>query len=184
MNGPYREHAAPPASQEAKRDAGRTFPDSSPGVVAYSFQDSSPENDACELTEVLPLIPPGVYQAYFDRWQTVALFGGKSKKLILWFALVTPGVMGTRLARYYNVTALKGKPRQYGHFKVGPKSNFARDYGRLVGNPRRLDRLSVSRFENKIFRVRVRTVVRGSDQASIAECFQYSVIGEILGLQL
>ena len=183
MSDLHRRRVTPPAAQEAKRESGRAFPGASPAVVTYSFQDSPAEDGACQLTETLPLIPPGMYEAYFDRWQTAALYGGKSKKLILWFALADPGVMGIRLARYYNVTALKGKPGDFGHFKVGPKSHFARDYCRLIGNPRRLDRLSVSRFQNKVFRVKVRTVTKGADQASIAECLQYSVIGELLGLQ-
>lgn len=182
MSGHHPEHATPLGAEEARREAG-ALSDASPPAVTYSFHDGPPEDDACELTEILPLVPPGEYEAYFDRWQTVALFGGKSKKVILWFALVTPGVMGTRLARYYNVKELKGKPRLMGQFKVGQKSTFARDYCRLLGPPRRRGLFSVSRFENKIFRVKVRTVERGSDQSKIAQCLQYSVIGELLRLQ-
>ena len=183
MSSSHRERSTSPGLQEPERESGRVLPDATSPAVTYSFRDSPPEDDACELTEILPLVPPGEYEAYFDRWQTVALFGGKSKKVILWFALATPGVMGTRLPRYYNVKELKGKPRLMGQFKVGQKSTFARDYCRLLGPPRRRGLFSVSRFENKIFRVRVRTVERGSDQSKIAHCLQYSVIGELLRLQ-
>lgn len=179
MSSPRREHVIPQPARDDNRKSDSALPDPSPGVVAYSFHDCPPEDNACELTETLPLISPGVYEAYFDTWQTAALFGGKSKKLILWFALATPGAMGTRLPRYYNVTALKGKARLRGEFKVGQKSDFARDYCRLLGPPRRRDRFSVSRFENKLFRVKVRTVESGANQASIPECLRYSVIGEI-----
>lgn len=176
-------HGPLPVSPEVKRDTDSAQLDGPHRVVTYAFQDDPPEDDACELTEILPLVPPGEYEAYFDRWQTAALMGGKAKKLILWFALATPGVMGTRLPRYYNVRTLKGKPRLNGHFTVGPKSDFAREYCRLLGPPRRRDRFSVSRFENKLFSVKVRTVQSGADQSRIAECLQYSVIGKLLRLQ-
>lgn len=182
MSEHHPKHATPRGSEEAGHEAG-ALSDASPPAVAYSFHDGPPEDNACELTEILPFVPPGEYEAYFDRWQTTALFGGRSKKVILWFALATPGVMGTRLPRYYNVKELKGRPRLNGQFKVGPKSNFARDYCRLLGPPRRRGLFSVSRFENKIFRIKVRTVKKGADQTEIAQCLQYSVIGELLRLQ-
>ena len=172
------QHAALPQAQPTQLDAGK-----SPPKISYAFQNEPLEDGACEVRGDLPRVQPGTYEAAFDTWQTVALFGGKSKKLILWFTLLSPGVMGTRLPRYYNIMALNGQPRARGRFRVGRKSDFLRDYCRLFGEPGRYDRISVSKFQNQRFRVGVRTVERGGNQASIPDCLRYSVIGEIKAVQ-
>lgn len=149
--------------------------------VSIQFEDEAQDDGSCVVEVELPLLKPGTYEAAFDTWETLRLFGGRAQKLVLWFTVLDPGEMGTRLPRYYNVREIIGKPRRRGQFKAGPKSTFVRDYYRLHGAPKRKDRISVSRFENKRYRIKVRTVKAGADQQRIHEGLQYSVIESIEG---
>lgn len=144
----------------------------------YEFTDEVTD-DACVILGELVLLPPGKYQAAFDDWETVVLFGGRAQKLVLWFTVLDPGYMGQRVPRYYNVTGIVGKPRKRGRFKVGRKSDFLRDYCELHDAPTRHDRVSVSKFADKAYEITVRTVTKSSSQRDIHKAMQYSVIEEI-----
>lgn len=147
--------------------------------VKYQFEDEPHDDYACVVEVELPLLKPGTYEAAFDTWETLRLFGGRAQKLVLWFIVLDAGHMGARLPRYYNVKQIIGKPRRRGQFKSGPKSAFLRDYYRLHGLPQRKDRISVSRFSNQRYRIKIRTVKEGADQQGIHEGLQYSVIEQI-----
>ena len=128
-----------------------------------------------------PLILPGLYDFRFDYYETKVLFG-RAPKLILWFTVVTFGDYfdRVRLPRYYNLARLMEKPRKWGRFKVGYKSDFLREYATLFATPPRLDRIPMSVFENVTVTGKVRTVSTGAKQEAIPAALQYSVIGQLV----
>jgi hypothetical protein len=128
-----------------------------------------------------PLILPGLYDFRFDYYETKVLFG-RAPKLVLWFTVVTFGEYfdRVRLPRYYNLAKLMEKPRKWGRFKVGYKSDFLREYATLFSAPLRLDRIPMSAFEKVMVEGKVRTVSTGSKQEAIPAGLQYSVIGQLV----
>jgi len=135
------------------------------------------------LVEKQSLIEPGVYDLAYSGYETVMMFG-RSPKLVLNFAVVSPGeAFGWRLRRHYNVKRFKGKPGKNGKFVVSDKSDFAREYARVFTDlPPRMDCFPMSRFENTVVSGKVETVIRGHDQKPIPPALQYSRISELVEL--
>ena len=129
----------------------------------------------------LPLVKQQKYNLVFVSYETARLFSGKSLKLVLWFRIVSEGEYhGIVLPRYYNVKRIIGKPEKSGNFSVGRGSNFAREYVDLFGWPKRLDRMPMTVFNNKIFTGKVKTTTNGYNQKKIHKSLQYSVISDLL----
>jgi len=128
-----------------------------------------------------PLIKPGIYDLSFVGFKTALMFS-RAQKLIMQFRVITLGeFFDVDLYRYFNVQGFCGKPGKNGRFKVGWKSDFAREYAALFGElPKRPDRFSMSRFNEKIIRGRVSTVKVGSRQRKLHKVCQYSVINELI----
>src|SRR5687768_14172275 len=131
------------------------------------------------LVDMEPRVPDGRYQVGYLDYSTRRIMG-RFPKLLLRFKIADGKYTGLILPRYYGVRELKGKPADNGRFKVGPKSDFARDFFRLfpvrVG---RLDRMPMSYFDGCLFEVDVATVTHDADQREIPEPLQYSVITDI-----
>lgn len=96
---------------------------------------------------------------------------GRAPKLVLWFTIITLGPYFdvAKVARFYNVRRLIGRPARNGGFKVGFHGEFIREYGRLFRVPSRVDRISMTPFQRHILIGTVRTVERGSNQREIPE---------------
>jgi len=146
--------------------------------------------DQCQKREVfaeldgepMSLVPPGEYQLRFDYHATAVMFG-RAQKLILWFTVITMGPhFGKRLPRFYNVKLI-GRPCKWGRFKASWSGNFVREYMSLFTAPVRLDRMSMTRFENHIIVGKVRTVGMGRDQKPIPKALHYSVIEELVRVE-
>jgi len=133
--------------------------------------------EAMNSDERPPLIPPGIYNLAFVRYETKHMFGGKAPKIYLHFMVTDTGpAYGKELVAYYNARWVNGKK-----FKCGFKSNFLRDYVRLFDEvPERLDRIPMSRFKDHIIRAKVKTVTHGANQKPIPKLLQYSVIDELI----
>jgi hypothetical protein len=149
----------------------------------------TPENPNASNYGVLdgdrpPLILPGVYDFRFDYYETKVLFG-RTPKLVLWFTIVSFGDYfdRVRLPRYYNLAKLIEKPRKWGRFKPGFKSDFLREYATLFSMPLRLDRIPMSAFEKVVVVGKVRTVSTGAKQEKIPTALQYSVIGQLVEIK-
>ena len=138
-------------------------------------------NEGVIVGDKPPLIPSGKYDLSFQYYETLKLFGGRALKLVLWFRVVTQGeYFEVILPRYYNVTGIIGKPSKEGNFKVGWKSSFVREYAALFGLPRRLDRLSMSKYKNHIIEGHTHVVQQSTTHRSIPKDVQYSVIDELI----
>ncbi len=106
---------------------------------------------------------------------------------MLWFKIITMGSPyfdAVKLARFYNVKRIIGRPGRNGRFKVGFHSDFMREYCRLFRPPTRLDRISMSAFERQIIVGKAKTVTRGSDQTKIPEALRYSVLEELVSVRM
>ncbi len=127
-----------------------------------------------------PLIKPGEYWLGYEFHQTCILWG--APKVALWFTVLDDGEFhGTRLARYYNVKALRGTPRKYGQFKVkGYQCDFVTEHVRLFGEPVQLKRLSLTPFKNVLVKGEVRTVTRNSRKHPIPDSLHRSVIDHLI----
>lgn len=123
------------------------------------------------------LVPPGKYLLCFRHHETFMAFRG-SPKLALWFAIADPGQhFGAMLPRFYNVKALKAKPRRGGGFKAGRSSNLILDLCDLFPERiRRLDRVSLDGFHEQGVVGHVETVTANSAQRSLPAALTYSVI--------
>lgn len=135
-----------------------------------------------------PLVSDGIYDACFLYHETSTVFSKKvdrqrrGGKLYLWFTLVdpcNPTINRTRLFKAYNIINTVGRIGRHGRFRAGRRSNFALDYARLIGKLRRQDRPTLRAFKGKLFRVRVRTVLRNREQKDWHAANRYSVIDEI-----
>lgn len=131
------------------------------------------------------LVPPGEYDLAFTGFETWTMFQ-RAPKLTIWFTIAEPGEgFGQRVARYYNVIRLIGNRGRGGQFKVGGRSDFIRDYARLFSElPRRLDRIPMTRFENRVIRGMLRTVQKDHRQRELHELVQYSVVADLLGVMV
>ena len=126
------------------------------------------------------LVPDGKYDVRYAYYETQICFGGS--KVTIHFSIVNhEKYAGSEIARYYNVRSLSGLPRKYGDFDVeSPNCKLVREYGRIVDEPDRLDRISYASFGNKRILVRVRTVISDSNRKLLAKEEQYSVIAELI----
>ena len=125
-----------------------------------------------------PCLPDGEYEVQYMYWETVKQqHGGKA---IVHFAIVSEDCAGIEILRYYNVRELVGPPKKSGKFKVGDRCDLVREYRRLLGDPDRLDRISLNRYRNKRIIVSVRQVSSDWKENTLPESAFYSVIGELL----
>ena len=123
-------------------------------------------------SNIPPAIPNGdQYEVGFLRAEEAHQYG--RHKMYLWFQLTTPGEWyGESFFITCNI-ALKGK--------WGPSSKFWLTWVLAAGRrPKRADRMSTAVFKNKIFRVRMRKVLKTSKQIDRTTAQQYSVVDDLL----
>ena len=126
-----------------------------------------------------PLIPAGDYQAKYLRHETALVFG-KTSKVYVHFEIVDPGQHnGTKLYRAFRVTALIGKPRRNGRFKLKRRSDLFLTLCRLFDGKHRPDQVSLTRLRNLVLKISVRTVTKDYNQRPLPEMLHYSVVDEI-----
>ena len=129
------------------------------------------------------LVDDGTYSVVFEYYETIK-FNGKYPKLAIWFHIIDSGsFFEMRIPGYYNVKTIQGKPRRWGSFKTGWKSDFTRQYARLFELPQRLDRMPMSGFKDCIIKARIRTVCKDYKQRKIADSLKYSVIDELIKIE-
>ena len=135
-----------------------------------------PSDDAKDLvfacrSHIPPAIPDGdQYQVSFIRAEHRKHWGGK---VYLWFKLITPGEWCGE--EFYMACSMPESGR------LGPSSKFYQAYVLAYGQrPKRVDRLSTAVFKNKVFRVRMRQVLKTVKQTKRTEAQRYSVIDDLL----
>ncbi len=128
---------------------------------------SFPVNDS-----IPPAVPNGEgYEAMFLRAEQKPQYG--RPKVYLWFRLITPGDWhGQEFYMPCNVV-LNGR--------WTASCKFWQAWVLAAGRrPTRADRMSTSVFRNKVFRVRMRKVLKTAKQTDRTPAQQYSVIDELL----
>ena len=124
-------------------------------------------------------LPPGIYRLRFADWETVNYFY-RQPKVVCRFTVCTEGEwFGTKLARWYNVKALVGKPRQRGRFKVSWGQDLAREYLPLVSTTLRKDGIALSKLRPLLLEGVIETVTLDRKQRALHPLLRYSVIRQL-----
>lgn len=141
-----------------------------------------PLHDA-QLVDAPGRIPPGEYQAYYRRHETAFMF--KSPKVFIHFEIHGGEHGGTKVYAAYRVKELRGKPRKGGGIRLRHSQDLYRQFVRLTPNQReRPDRISLQRLRGCLLRVSVRTVTKDAKQRELPEALQYSVVDEMLAVEV
>jgi len=160
--------------------------------VAY-FPEKHDEGECKLIGPENILIPEGEYQASYLHFETCGMFGKKIKgdksrlkngKLYVWFWIdpygeKLPTDRKVELYMPYNCSAVLHPIGKGGEFDMSRKKKYAKEFDRLIGIARR-DRISPNAFKNKIWKVRVGTVITSEKQNVHSEDECYSVIREII----
>lgn len=127
-------------------------------------------------SDIPPAIPNGdQYELIFLRAERANQFG--QPKLYLWFRMQPPGEwVGQSFYMACNV-ATNGK--------WGSSSKFWLAWVLASGRqPKRVDRMSTAIFKNKVFRAKMRKVLKTSKGISRTPAQQYSVVDELLEVRV
>jgi hypothetical protein len=141
------------------------------------------------------LIPEGIYQASYMYYETNGMFAKKAKatkakleggKLYAWFWVDPYGQklgVSQRIELYmpWNATAVLFPLGRGGKFEMTRKTNYYKDYKRLIGVARG-DRISPNAFKEKLCEIEVGTVKINRNQKKHSEADCYSVIRRIIGI--
>jgi hypothetical protein len=125
-----------------------------------------------------PLLPPGEYDAICNAFDFRPTFQGRQSLFLRFEIFGGP----YDKANVYFIAAMP--PRKQGRFVRGIalSSKFYRAWTVASGGrrPARRDRMSLEPFQNKMFRIRLRTVVMDHQRRPLAPVHQYSVVDEVL----
>ncbi len=141
------------------------------------------------------LIPEGIYQASYMHYETNGMFAKKAKatkaklaggKVYAWFWIdpykeKLDVSQKTELYLPWNAKAVLFPIGKGGKFEMSKKSNFFKDYKRLIGVARS-DRISPNAFKEKLWKIEVGTVKINRHQKKHSEVDRYSVIRRIIGI--
>jgi len=154
---------------EGQPDGHTTPPDGeSASGVGWPILDLRPARDPA------PLIPPGEYDAGAIGARVHPSIGGRLK-FFLTLEIIGGEADGVRVEF---ICALPSKGRG-----VPSSSKFYRAWVTANGgrSPGRKDRMNPSVFKNRLFQIRVRTVMKDHQGRPLAAAHQYSVVDELLG---
>ena len=114
-------------------------------------------------------IPEGEYEAIVKNYNFSEYYA--RKKLFLWFRLINNKYEETEIFMPFNMSK---------NMRRGAKYYEAWILANRGIKPKKNDRMSPKIFSNKVFKIKVRTVVSGSKQNKLSREDQYSVVNEIL----
>jgi hypothetical protein len=122
--------------------------------------------------DIPPAIPDGDdYECTFVRPEKVPYRG--RQKAYLWFRMLTPGEWCAQ--EFYMACNVAPNGRWTASYK------FWNAWVLAAGRrPTRADRMSTAVFKNKVFRVRMRKVLKTAKQTDRTPSQQYSVVDELL----
>lgn len=153
-------------------------------IVPFHRERLSERDRAYIRGDELAQVKAGTYDLAYVEHKVKPNLHLNNTKLVIWFRIVTPGEFhGIVLPKYYGVQLKKGS-----EFKVGPKSDFARDYVDIFKvAPARWYRVPMTKFRGIVIEGAVRTVTtgrakKGKVQRKIPEPLQYSVIDHLIRL--
>ena len=125
------------------------------------------------------LVPDGKYLVALDHYRTDHMFKG-APKLEMMFRIIDEEYQGLLLPKWYNAKKAQ-KNRRYGNFTVARRGNFTMDFMRLFNaDPKRLDRIPMSYFENYLFIVETEQVTQNFEQKDYPSQLRYSKIKRIV----
>lgn len=125
-------------------------------------------------------VPPGEYAARFVGCETWARIHGWAPRVVLVFALVDPGYVGTIVPGFYRVVRLHGKPRRNGRFAIGSRSRLWRDLTRMLDRRAPTDRVPVEALTDRLYSIMLRDVETDCDEHPLGTG-KYSAVDWIKG---
>jgi hypothetical protein len=172
-----------------KREIVTAHPYSAPDDESTNSQrtrsdQAARDRDIEVVSDVPPLIEPGIYEAAAGRSYKFTVFG-VTKIAVEWIILIPNpeadcGVDRIRVLRYYTA-----RPAPGGRFRVGAHSDYRREWALVAcRRPARHDRLSTRVFTGVLADVEVRTVTHDSRQRALPDGTQYSVVARVVRLKV
>ena len=137
--------------------------------------DEEPDEGSGVVEGDTVLVPEGEYELRYIDFETADYFG--SPKVIVHFAIIEPDdYAGLPIDRYYYAKKLTGPPGRFGTYKARPCGNLIREFKRIAGRAKRLDRISFKRFRDLRIIAEVKTVRRDYLRQPLHEDDYYSRI--------
>ena len=127
------------------------------------------------------LVPEGEYELRYSYYATAAYFG--SFKVVVHCAIDAPDeYAGVEVSRFYNVKKVIPPLGKYGEYVASPCGALTREYKKLLGDPKRMTRISFTALKRRRLLGRLETVTHGHNRAKLGPDNQYSKIAELLGV--
>jgi len=118
-------------------------------------------------------VPDGIYEAVYTKWDKSEFYG--NKKIYLWFEIIDGKYQGTKIFMPCNL---------HKYIRRGCKYYAAWVMANGGIKPKANNRLSPKVFENKVFSIETRTVIRGCKQEALDNDERYSVVDELKGISV
>jgi hypothetical protein len=141
------------------------------------------EDRGIDVPELPPLIPEGEYHFKLVSHETAMKFG--TPRVILLMAVIDPGEHhGAAVSCYRNVKRLKGKPGKRGGFVPTRGGHFMIEFCKLLPdfNPR-IDRISLSKFYDKVIYARTKTVKHNNLREKLPGQLWWTKVDKLLELR-
>lgn len=118
-------------------------------------------------------VPDDAYEAVYTKWSKSEFYG--NKKIYLWFQIIHGQYQGTKIFMPFNL---------HKSIRRGCKYYAAWVLANGGIKPKANNRLSPKVFENKVFSIKTRTVIKGRKQESLDSDEKYSVVDELIGISV
>ena len=124
-------------------------------------------------------VEPGSYELKFEYYETF-FFLGRFPKVVLWFSILDFGEHNEKkLARYYNIEKIHGKPRRSGSFRFGRRSDFNKEYLKLFDKPCKKGVINWNLYKRHIILGEVNTVTNDFRGDGYHPSLVYSVLSRL-----
>lgn len=130
------------------------------------------------------LIEPGIYEVFYKYYETKKVFG--ANKVVMWFQLGMGEGFNQLIPAYRNVHLLTSPIGKSGKFIAHEHCKLIREWLMLFGrDPNlRLDRIPMTKLKNHVISAHVKTVITDAKQGKLHDANQYSVIDELLDIEI
>ena len=125
------------------------------------------------------VVPEGRYELRYMYYQT-GYFKDQAKVTVFCAIIEPEDYAGLPVERFYNVDELKGPPKKYGGFGVSARRTLVREVRFLLGQPKRLDRISFAGLRDKRIIGELETVTNNYEKRPLSPDDQYSRIARFI----
>ncbi len=142
-------------------------------------QSEEPAEGGGEVAGACVVVPDGEYEIRYMSYETAFFFG--SPKVTVHCSIVEhEDFAGLPVDRFYNVTKLTGPPGRFGNYIASARGDLVREYGLIVREPSRRDRISFQSFNGKRIVAELETVNKDYRRNPLPQDAHYSRISRFL----